>query len=170
LLMPQILIRDSRRYLRRSTMQTGDALEPALALFRINQIEHALEQERRWRLADIDVPVDHAVVVVFGMGLAGRRLEVGAVDVDPEVVAPEQLAEELIERRILANIPERLVVIHLDHPVDAVRVAVPVGGIVAVELEEVPDRVDDGVNLFGRNQLSDDEVAILVEECAISFR
>ena len=106
-------------------------------------------------------------MVVLGRVGVGRRLEVGAVEEDPEVLAIEEIDEQLVDARVLAHIPERLVVVHLHHPVGAVRLAVPARRIVAVEIEKAPDRVHHGLNLLARNQLRHDEVAVLVEEAAL---
>ena len=141
-----------------------DALKAALAGAGVDEVEDALDLQGQGPLADIHVPVDHALVVVFGMRGIGRWLEVGAVEEDPEVVAVEELAEEVVDRRVLANIPERLMVVHLDHSVDAVRFPIPAGGVVAVELEKAPDGIDHRVDHRLGHEVGDDEVAVFLEE------
>ena len=145
-------------------VDAGDALEAAFAGAGVDEVEDALDEQRQRLLADVHVPVDHALVVVFGVRGIGRRLEVGAVEEDPEVVAVEELAEEVVDGRVLADVPEGLVVVHLDHAVDAVGFPVPAGRVVAVELEEAPDGVDNGLDHQLRDEIGDDEVALLLEE------
>src|SRR5581483_5383414 len=95
----------------------GDALEAAHPRRRVLQREHALHAEGNVRvLRRVGIPVDEAVVVVLGVRRVGWRLEVHPVDGDPQLLGTVDLAEDLVDPRVLAVRPHRREVVHLDHP------------------------------------------------------
>ena len=92
-----------------------------------------------------------------------RQFQRGAVEADPELVGLPELAEGPVEPRALAIVPERLVLVELDQSTGPVRRPVPVVGIVAVHVEELPDRIDGRRHLPGRYGLAQDDVTLGLE-------
>ncbi len=113
----------------------------------------------------IDVGVDEAAE---GAAALVGGVEVGAVDGDPEALVIPDVDEGIVEALLLAVVPEELVVVDLDHAavvelfhgVIAELGGVPGCGVVGVHLLELPEEVDEAVDVFGGDGLLHDDEAV----------
>ncbi len=77
-----------------------------------------------------------------------------------------QLPEDLVEARVLAQVPQRLVLVELDHPARAVRGAVPVVGIVGSMPRKSQMTSTTAASFSRLDAGGDDHVAVFLEKGA----
>ena len=117
--------------------------------------------------------------MLFHAGLSSprRRLHVGPVEGDPQLLVAPDLGEGLVHPRVLPVVPDRLVLVDLHHAAAGDRrgpllagvglVAVPVLGVVRIDLEELPDGLHEAVQVLLGDGVGHDDVAVLLPEGAI---
>jgi hypothetical protein len=87
-------------------VHAGHALKPAHILGGVSQVQDALHAEGNSRQpARVHIPVDEPVVIVFRVVRIVRRLQVCAVERDPELLVPEYLGKGLVHTGMLAVVP-----------------------------------------------------------------
>src|SRR5713226_6779587 len=105
--------------------------------------------------------MDHALVIVVGMVRIHRRLESDAVDGNRQLICSVDGPEDIIEVGVLAVVPHRLVVIHLNHADRANDVAaIPRLRIVRISAGVAPDVRYGGPEILFRQHVMDDYVTI----------
>ena len=82
----------------------------------------------------IDIPVDEAVRIAFDLP---RRIEVGAIDRDPKVLAIPDVDKGVVDALLLPVVPEILVIVDLQHAG-----VVELLHLVVAPLRRVPGRRD----------------------------
>ena len=117
--------------------------------------------------------MDEAAMLPLWMIRVHRRLHVGAVERHPEVLGLPDVRERLVHARVLAIVPQRLLLVDLHHARArngsrlpgglARRDPVPTGRIVLVSVQEAPDQLLHGTQILGRHGIGDHHVALLRE-------
>ena len=102
--------------------------------------------------------------VILGMLGVGRWFEAEAVNRYPQLFRAPDLRENLMHPRMLPDIPHRLMVIHLDHPVGPERLPVPPFRICGGHSEKIEYCGSDGVEILLRHGIGGNDVAVLLEE------
>jgi hypothetical protein len=155
------------------TVDRGDALEATHVGGGVLKSEDPLQLEWDIRVqVDVGVPVDEARLVVIGLIGPDRRLQRDPVDGDPQLVRAVQVAEDSVDRRVLPDVPHRLIVVHLDHsrlwPDDGR--LVPRGGIAGCGPGVAPDVVRDGLQDRWGQAGRHDDVPVRVQGAATRVR
>jgi hypothetical protein len=107
------------------------------------------------------------------MVLAPGRRHVHAVDADPQRFVLENLGVGLVQPGMLADVPHRLAVIHLDHARPGERFGHPAGRVVprvrvlAVPASVVVDVLDDRFTKVLGDRVLDFDVPVLAEESLV---
>ncbi|MCY1289769.1 hypothetical protein D9M70_388740 [compost metagenome] len=140
------------------------ALEAADVAILLLQAQHALNADRQRPDGGIDVPMDEPVGIALHLL---RRVEVGAVDRHPQVLAVPDVDEGAVDARLLPVVPEILVIVDLQHAgvveflhlVLAPMRRIPGRRIVRILLVEAPEQVDKALDIGRRHPLAHDDIA-----------
>jgi hypothetical protein len=87
----------------------------------------------------------------------------GAVDADPQLVGAQDLGEDPVDPGVLPVVPQRLVLVDLDHPTRFVRRPIPGLRIASIHFQKLPDQVDDPLEVRLGYARWDHHIAVLLE-------
>ena len=113
-----------------------------------------------------------------GRWLRFGRIQIGAVNRDPEPFVVPYIDEGVVDSRILPVVPQILVVVDLDHAavvqllhgMIAELVLVPGGGVGGIHLLKFPQQIHQALHVFRRDGLPDHHVAARDPVLPVVFR
>lgn len=150
--------------------QVRNALETADLGAGFGEREDALNVDRERVGRRVNIPVDESaggLGSVGRLGLRVRRVEVGPINRDPEVLPVPDIDEGIVDAGGLPCVPEILVVVDFDHPtpgellhfVSSTITYVPRRGIVGIHVLKLPEERFEPFNVRGRDGVGNDHVA-----------
>src|SRR5262245_26155770 len=123
------------------TVHPRNAVKSSLVDRGVRKAQDALDAELYRTLLEIYIPMQEGWPFPGGILWIDGRFHRGTIEAHPELPGLPQLAECAVDARALTIVPQRLVLMDVDHSVGRMRRPVPVVGVGRVHAEEPPDRV-----------------------------
>src|SRR5689334_5091706 len=106
-------------------------------------------------------------MVVFRVSRIERRFESNAINGTAERLRAQDFREYLVKTWRLAVIPERLMLVYLDHAARLQRLSIPILRIIAIHSKKRKYRIDHGLAVFLRDDIRNNDIAVFFKECAV---
>lgn len=142
-------------------MGAGHAGEATHGFVGVGDGQHALQAESDFVVSEVDIPVHGKGVAELAVLFSPGQFHAATINADADLMRAMQIGERLVYARLLAGIPQGLLLVGLDEAARMMGWLVP---RTRGEADTLVDHVQQSVKVTLRHGLLHNNVAVLIEE------